>query len=232
MNRESFNDTTILLMNDSDVKKRKTLRCIKCNTQKNGKSCMDIKDPIFVSNCGSQIGQCYTSIIDGIVHRGCVGDDLFPNQPSIGNPKRLTHVCNNDRYCNQEKITDTCIICKGDTDECKKPTLAIEKICSFEQQGIGCFLRKSKSDSTYERGCLKNLSDNERIECNELASDYCQSCIGRNCNQKSELNQECYFCNGTRDRNCFEAVDKELSIMCISYSNRCLVGVDKEGTVW
>lgn len=229
MSHASFNENeTIWLMNETDYKNRKTLRCIKCNTQKNGKTCMEIKDPIFVSNCGSRIGQCYTSIIKGIVHRGCVGDDLFPDQPSTGNPDYLTHVCNNNRFCNQEKITDTCIICKGDTDECKKPTVAIEKTCSFEQQGVGCFLRKSGND-IYERGCLKDLSDSERIECSELGSDYCQDCTGRNCNLKSELYQECYFCNGTRDKNCFEAVDKELSIMCISYANRCLVGVDEKG---
>lgn len=225
---ESLNETTISLMDELADKKRKLLRCIKCTTQRNGKGCMDIKDPIFMPNCGSAIGQCYTSIIKGVLHRGCVGDDLFPDQPSTGNPAYLTHVCNNNRYCNQEKITDTCIICKGDSDDCKKPTLAIEKTCSFEQQGIGCFLKKS-SDGAYERGCLRDLSANERIECNKLGSDYCQSCYGRNCNLKSELNQECYYCNGTRDKNCFETVDKELSIMCISYNNRCLVGVDENG---
>lgn len=228
VSHDSSNDTTIWLMDGVADKKRKTFRCIKCTTQKNGKGCMDIKDPIFMPNCGTEIGQCYTSIIKGVVHRGCVGDDLFPDQPSTGNPDYLTHVCNNNRFCNQEKITDTCIICNGDADECKKPTLATEKTCSFEQKGIGCFLRKS-SQGTYERGCLRDLTDNERIECNRLGSDHCQSCYGRNCNIKSELTQECYYCNGTRDKNCFETVDKELTIMCISYNNRCLVGVDENG---
>lgn len=225
----SFNETAIWLMNTVNNDNPIKLRCIKCDTKKDGKNCMKVEDPIYLSNCASSFGQCYTTIIGGIVHRGCVGDELFPDQPSIGNPDYETHVCNDNRYCNQhENITDTCIICSGNTDECKKPTLTTERTCSFDQQGKGCFLRIQRN-GTYERGCAKDLSNDERNLCNRLGSDYCQSCIGRNCNKKSELYQQCYFCNGTNDKNCFETPDKRMTINCISYANRCLVGADANG---
>lgn len=227
ISRNPLNETTIRLLDAENDKPQNKFRCIKCNTLKD-KNCMEINDPIFFSNCISSFGQCYTAIIDGIVHRGCIGDDLFPDQPSIGNPKYETHVCNNDPYCNKEKITDTCIVCTGASSECAKPTLASEKSCSLDGQGVGCYLRKT-NNGDYERGCVKHLIDLERNECDRPGSDYCQRCVGRNCNKKSEFYQQCYFCNGANAKTCFDTVDKRMTTTCLSYSNRCLVGVDAEG---
>lgn len=202
-------------------------RCIKCNTNDDANNCTEISDMVLLANCTSSYGQCYTAIKGGIVHRGCVGDYLFPDPPSVGNSDYMTRVCNNDRYCNQENITDTCIICRFG---CTYPTLEDEKACSFDQDGAGCYLRK-RYNGDYERGCVKDLTEPELIECDRSGSDYCQRCVGRNCNKKKELYQTCYFCNGTYNKNCFGTVDKAkgATTTCTNYSNQCLVGVDAEG---
>lgn len=205
----------------------KFLPCVKCNSTAQGGRCIQIDNALFLSNCRKSIGQCYTAIIDGNVHRGCVGDDLFPDIESTGNKSISIKLCNNNRLCNQDKIVDTCICCRG--KECKSPTLEMERPCSLElSQGKGCYL-KEFSDKSYERGCIQELSDNEQEKCQEPGSSYCQSCPDRNCNQKLSFDQKCYYCNGTKERDCFEPKNQDVTITCIGYSSTCLVGVDGGG---
>lgn len=203
------------------------LPCVKCNSKEKGNMCMRIENTIYLSNCRSIFGQCYTTIIDGIVHRGCVGDDKFPDEASTADPPYPTIVCNDNRLCNQDRIEDTCIGCTGKT--CTKPTLEMEKACSLKPStATGCYLRIQKN-GIYERGCLQGLTPDEQIKCANIGASSCQSCFSQNCNQKAELYQTCNFCNGTRDRECHLPRDSAIAINCIGYSSRCLVGVDANG---
>lgn len=207
---------------------QKSLACVKCDSKTNGSDCMYADDMKYLGHCFNEIGQCYT-IIDnnGDVSRGCVGDEMVPDfQTSARKYSDSIKFCNNGRFCNQEMLLDTCIVCSG--AECAAPSLEMEKVCSFGLAPKGCYLKINSINNSYERGCLQRLLEKEQDECKEPGSKYCQSCSNRNCNQKVNFNQICHFCDGTSYSNCYREVNGATTT-CIGYSSICLTGNDGKG---
>lgn len=222
---EDFKDFSLQETNEEDLSKY--LPCIQCNSKMNGKGCLQIENPLFLSNCRKALGQCYTAIIDGHLYRGCVGDDLFPDRKSTANPSVPIKLCNDNRMCNQDTIVDTCIGCSG--KKCQSPTLDMERPCSLDPtHAKGCYL-KMLNEKSSDRGCMQDLAEKERNKCQKAGSNECQSCFDRNCNQKISFDQRCYYCNGTKETSCSEAKSQPVSITCIDYSSTCLVGIDEAG---
>lgn len=201
------------------------LPCVHCV----GDRCWQIENVTTAHHCESHPGQCYTALLRGKVFRGCVGDEFYEKMHKSIKREDMK-LCNNDRFCNQDTIVDACIHCDSETDEkCKNPTLGMVQACSLKStRGKGCYLKKL-SEKSYERGCLEDLAQVEQLKCKDPESTECQSCMDTNCNQKSVLNQKCFYCNGTIDSDCAEAKNQKVEITCLGYSSSCLVGVDNDG---
>lgn len=206
---------------------RKSLACVKCVSQTHGSDCMYGDGIKYLGNCFNDIGQCYTLILDGNVTRGCVGDELIPDQISAQKYSNSIKLCNSGTFCNQEKLLDTCIVCSG--IDCESPSLEMEKVCSYGPTSQGCYLKINSTNNLHERGCMEILSKEDQQKCHMPGSQYCQSCPKRNCNQKVNFNQVCNFCDGTRHKNCFLEVSDAATTTCIGYSSICLTGIDKNG---
>lgn len=203
-----------------------SLPCVKCDSRRDGNHCFDVKNIDYLDECFSKLGQCYIAIVSGDIVRGCVGDDQYPSEELIQQNEASVEICNDNRLCNEAKILDTCIVCSG--EECKAPSIDMKKGCSFGQTE-GCYLRRDQTEAT-DRGCVKDLALDEQEKCHRSRNQDCQVCFERNCNQKLNFNQKCYFCNGTEDIDCHEPVTvKHTTITCIDFSSTCLVGIDADG---
>ncbi|XP_031619226.1 uncharacterized protein LOC116338237 [Contarinia nasturtii] len=204
------------------------LKCIDCDSRIAGSRCFRLDNDDKIEHCASQFGLCYTSILNGEVLRGCIGDTVFKNITAYEFMIDSIKLCNNNHFCNQDKIEDTCLVCDG--YKCKIPMesnlLDMQRACSFGKKSSGCFL--SKYDD-YRRGCLVNLAEEKRAKCQTSISSKCQSCFTPNCNKKQDLHQQCYFCNGTTDPNCHLITSKHTKITCVGYTSQCLVGIDSNG---
>ncbi|XP_055295119.1 uncharacterized protein LOC129564893 [Sitodiplosis mosellana] len=202
--------------------------CVECDSRIDGNRCFHVTNIEQFNWCHSKIGQCYTTLINGEVVRGCVGDAVFPNTESTGLHHDTVKLCNNDALCNKKHILDTCIVCSGNNPECKTPNVNMEKACSLGKPS-GCYLKKE--ENTLKRGCLMGLNKKERSECLERGSRVCQSCNTPKCNRKVDFDQKCYYCNGTIDSdvNCHTANPNHVEITCIGYASICVVGIDAEG---
>lgn len=225
-----FNKAGSKSFDENDDYDKDALSCVECDTRIDGSRCYHVNNVDYVDTCHSKIGQCYTAILSGDVVRGCVGDDVFPNTESTTSTASTASrsitikLCNNDHLCNRENIEDTCIICSGKHRKCETPDLYMESACSFDKPS-GCYLKKS---GLFQRGCLKDLPEKERLECQE-GSRACQSCSTQNCNQKADFDQKCYYCNGTEDANCHTENVNHIEITCINYASVCVVGIDSKG---
>lgn len=177
---------------------------------------------------------CYTSIIDGKVFRGCVGDEIFPNKTSIRNCSHggKCEVCSGD-FCNKKLLTDTCIQCNSADHgaDCKNtPNLAMQVACTLQQSStkelsMGCYL--NVTGDTYTRGCVQDLNFSNRRLC-QRGMKGCQICTSANCNQKVDFNINCYECNGRNNKNC--ALGENMTeTPCNQYTKTCVTGIDGVG---
>lgn len=205
----------------------KSLACVKCDSGSHGSDCVHGDDMKYLGHCFNELGQCYTQIIDGNVTRGCVGDKLIPDQAYAKRHSNSVILCNHSRFCNKEKILDTCLVCSG--AECQLPSLKMERACSLGTESQGCYLKINSTINSYERGCMQNLSQIEREECQEHGSPHCQSCSKRNCNRKVNFKQTCHFCDGSVHKHCHVKEFNGTSVECIGYSSICLTGIDAQG---
>lgn len=180
--------------------------------------------------CKSALGICYTSIIDGGIVRGCVGDKLFPDTESIERcyAGLQCSICKESK-CNRIPASDTCIRCSSsDPDSaCRKnPGLDLKSVCTLSEKfKMGCYL--NVSGETYTRGCLKDLNFNDRSTCTDN-SNTCKSCNTPNCNRKADFKMKCYHCHGNEDADCAQAHDMA-EVSCNNYEKTCVTGINAFG---
>lgn len=87
-----------------------SLSCVDCDSRIIGNRCFQIDVLESVRTCHSEIGQCYTAILNGEVLRGCVGDVIFSDINSINLSENSIELCNNNHFCNQKDIEDSCYV--------------------------------------------------------------------------------------------------------------------------
>lgn len=195
-------------------------------------SCNSATDPDCISNphrgierdlCMSFDYRCYTKVTNGILERGCA-----PFFEDVCDNERNCEVCDGGNWCNNRTFHDTCIQCSGEYGCRHQPDPSLfTTICSLKsvENSEGCYL--AKSGKTYTRGCMEDLSDVDRIQC-QGQSDECQRCTSPNCNQKIDFNIDCYECNGKGNTRCARS-ENLTQISCDGYSKTCVTGIDGNG---
>lgn len=213
-NNVEIEDTDIEQPNDANSSntESKYFSCFDCDSRIIGSDCFRIDENKENDKCLSKIGLCYTSILNGAIARGCVGDTVFPTIESTYKYVNSIQLCNANHLCNQANIDDTCKFMKK-----------LEKrvrVCSLGKPS-GCYLKKSN-----ERGCLKDLTMDEQQLCQQPGTHECLSCFHTNCNDKNVIHQKCVYCNGTTDSTCGFTTFTKTDITCIGYDSYCLIGFD------
>lgn len=210
------------------------VKCFVCSSIGDGEMCVHSVSRNFL--CESPAGMCYTNIVDGKVHRGCVGDNMFPTENSIRKCADGVNceVCNYE-FCNQKILMDTCIQCNNadSGNECRdNPSLKMLAVCTMGQNSItnlssGCYL--VKTGGNYQRGCLQNLKPQDKKTC-ESQTNECKVCMTPNCNQKADFSLNCYECNGETDANCAEGENLK-QVSCNDFSDTCVTGIDRRNGI-
>lgn len=198
-----------------------------CGSTKSSIDCLTLDSNSVLSTCNSTLDKCYTIIVNDTVHRGCVGDDRFPDLHSIkkcSDPKQC-EICNSP-FCNGRSISDVCIKCNSMETSfgCKEdPFIGFTVACSLAQID-GCYLKVT--DNSYERGCIRDLNSNEQRHC-QKQSKHCQTCSFPNCNQKANFMTKCYECHSPTCVN--KAEHSRLQIDCEGLSESCATGISADG---
>lgn len=206
------------------------VQCISCSSQMTP-SC--VSGASENKTCKSYFDMCYTFIEGSSVQRGCRYDTTegFTNEHMQYNLEKLEYCYSyNDIPCNKNRIRDSCIVCNSNSNpNCRdKPELIDEQYCSLRSSdSMGCYLKESNGLIT--RGCIKHLNRVDRWACVNSSSESCQHCLGQNCNQKVDFEQECYLCDGSVDERCTVLGLTNKTMECSSYASTCLVGIDVNG---
>lgn len=210
------------------------LECYSCNSTKLPVDCLFIDDQSANSTCNSVLNRCYTIIVDDHIHRGCGGDERFPDLDSLQkcSDSAQCEICDNS-YCNQKTVPDICIKCNSSDSslDCAKDgngRTNLSVACSLGdlKQSQGCYLRVISD--TFTKGCMQHLDSTDQKLCREQ-SENCQSCTFPNCNRKVHFNTTCYECDEEIDATCLQKVKERTQISCKGYSKTCVAGTDVRG---
>lgn len=199
--------------------------------------CLDISKRRLTPTCNSEFNQCYTALVNNVVHRGCVSvnDPHFPNAESLwkcSNPAECK-ICNDSSNCNSNTVTDTCIQCKGfDPMSACHNDLTNDQIvaCSLRtdvKQLEVCYL--NVTGDTYIRGCMHDLDLSKQKVYTRTHNENCQSCKLPNCNRKEEFSTSCYECHGDIITQCLYGVKFAAQVNCNDYTKTCATGIDGNG---
>lgn len=126
-------------------------KCYACNSIIDGEYCINSSKLTYKNICNSHTGHCYTQVRDGVVERGCVGDEIVPNENICSKNPDTCESCSDD-ICNKEPIKPTiCFACNSTIDKtcANYPSFSMSVECpitSIHPQKCYHFINKTSGE--------------------------------------------------------------------------------------
>lgn len=180
-----------------------------CNNRKKFARCISRDSSLdgqlsYSKQCVKYDDACVLHIFNSaVLRRGCLSElatsittfiDLASDCETSINCEKCDEVNCNDRVVE----IDNCTVCSSINDpEClSNPTTEMTQICPLNLHRLGCY--RKEVDEVVTRGCVFNLSPEERVQCTDKENNVCKPCIGNACNSKVQF-QRCVECNSETD---------------------------------
>ncbi|XP_055308419.1 uncharacterized protein LOC129572481 [Sitodiplosis mosellana] len=227
------NDTCKICKGDTCNAKRSFEVCKTCSSR-NDEYC--ISKPWMASEriCPNYMDQCYVHVKKGIVQRNCIGEFFVT---TLGECINSVEDCTKSEYClpctgykcNGNAITpEVCIVCDSHQNAtCKSISMYQEQFftqeCPLSVEPQGCYHFVSKEDGRHIRGCVSQLSAEERKRYNEKNDEF-KICKGPKCNSQHGL-ERCLICNSTVNPDCATSPNSSYSKVCDNYKNMCFTQI-------
>lgn len=202
----------ILAMNEKLAKGAE--KCYNCDSPKDG-NCQAKQLLANLIKCKSSSSSCYAQIKNGIIRRGCIGDNFVPEENDCLTTDCI--LCNKSDGCNNKLVqTHVCISCDSTEDStCKtNSTFHVVESCPLSITSSGCYHSINQNEEQVKRGCATDLSKEERNDC-ESDSDECKICYGLYCNKRNS-SEQCIHCT-VEDPNCASKPNESMSKTCKQY---------------
>lgn len=194
-------------------------RCIQCVSNSSG-DCHQLTDKTPTKICPNYNDQCLTKISDdNVIERGCI-DQYYVCKDSSN-----CATCSNGSLCNNFTLTqDYCIKCHSRNDsKCHQKVDYIPKKCRLSLQSQGCFHSFRSFPATTIRGCMIDLSIDDRKSCRSGISS-CLWCMGSGCNIRNTFPM-CYSCSSETDEKCVHSLPITIMETCRHYNDECFTYV-------
>lgn len=189
-------------------------KCCNCDTSENN-NCQATQSLDNLITCKSSSSSCYAQIRNGILRRGCIGDNFVPEENDCLTTDCI--LCNESDGCNNKLVQDDiCISCDSTEDStCKtNTTFYVRESCPLSITSSGCYHSINQNEEQVKRGCAIDLSKEERNNC-ESDSNECKICHGLYCNNRNSFEQ-CIHCT-FEDPNCALKPNESMSKTCKEY---------------
>lgn len=156
--QEGKNDCVVCMGNYCN--KRTTFQnCYACNSEdSNSYECMNKPWLTASLTCSNYKDQCYTQYKDGIMKRGCTGDEVIPDPVKCTNDPEHCTLCSDTNACNEDRLyVTTCIYCDSTVDPtCATNTTFTEfKECPRSLHAQQCYHMIDAASGAHKRGELR-----------------------------------------------------------------------------
>lgn len=204
--------------------KKSFQECHVCDSNGDGRDCIDRANTMKKEMCPNYLDQCYTHLEKGVVKRGCIGDTVIPVSENCANDDRCQR-CDEGSGCNNRVFSfETCIVCDSKlNDSCRTMDVEIVEECELKSTQMGCYHFISQTDNDVRRGCMSNLKSDEIEKCRTNGTE-CKMCIGNNCNQKLTF-ETCHICDSADDKNCISDLTQMETSVCKQYNDVCFTHI-------
>lgn len=199
-------------------------RCFICTSANNELCLSDFER--FRSTCKHYNDQCFTSIENGIVTRGCLREHGVDFASQCKRNEDFCVICSYDS-CNKHQImSESCIQCNASSKiDCTSSTPEeldeMSDKCNYSLRALGCYSKRI-SENDIERDCTSNIVDQTiRYDCMSNNGN-CRRCDSMNCNRNRF--SACYSCD-----NCPAFNDQMILLECPIYFDSCVIFVNKTG---
>lgn len=203
-------------------------QCKVCNSTEN-LSCIRNAAAVSVGTvlCERYTDECVTHVADDVIVRGCAAEQSAAVQADCRSNPDLCEKCTGEA-CNA-KIVDGefCLTCDSTTDpNCRlQMSIGMRTQCSLAVAPLGCFHRVNEQNGVVRRGCISDLSADEKAECRADGAN-CKICRGNDCNQRPDF-PRCLACDSNTDPNCAAARNGTTAAIiattadCAEYTDDC-----------
>lgn len=192
-------------------------RCLVCNSSVDGIMCVENPQEIQSKSCQSE---CYMHVKDGIVVRGCVGDEFIKESTDCMN-RDVCKLCSDKENCNNDKIkAERCMVCdSNENSNCKTNLTNLNAVyCPLAARWMGCYHLINAEQ--IKRGCMSQLPKSELRKCRGNVGGLCKFCFGENCNRRNSFTK-CFNCNSMSDPHCISNNGSIEIKVCRSYKDDC-----------
>lgn len=222
------NETCMTCIGQKDCNRKETFQsCFFCKSSENDTNCVIKPNLSDTIRCDYYLDECYTLVENGVVSRGCIGDDTVIDVANCTNDFRCQR-CSGIAGCNNDVIkAEMCIVCDSSDDpSCRtNSTFSTYTECPLTATPIGCYHFVDKKTAAVRRGCMSTLSETEKRNCRKNSAE-CKICVGEKCNSKRAF-ENCYSCNSLSDPNCIWNYDPIEIKVCNAYDDQCYTLIDK-----
>lgn len=150
------NSTCKMCFGDKCNKKATFQTCYACQSEINRDRCLNSPKLSKEITCSHYMDHCYSTVADGLVIRGCTGDETVPTVEKCNANSEICKHCSADRPCNIETIEPiTCVSCDSLVD----PTCAtnttfdvIESCPALNLLTQRCYHYINKTSGQHKRG--------------------------------------------------------------------------------
>lgn len=227
-------ETCKFCFGDNCNKKIDFERCIYCNSDEDGENCKTKAWRIDRKICKHYMDECFTYVNDGVVTRGCLSE--FSSDKENCTNKDTCRRCSNGSGCNAVPIEiESCISCDSNNDSNCKSSVTLEntEICPQKTINLlGCFHFINETNGHTKRGCVTNLSTNDRRLATKQQNQW-KYCIGNdNCNSRVTFSK-CFYCNSQIDSDCISnpTVSPSSIKLCNEYDDSCFSFIGSHSVV-
>lgn len=163
--------------------------------------------------------QCYTSVIDDTIRRGCVGDDFIADADACSNDSNC-ELCSSSTRCNSHRIDyEKCFSYELSENVPPDVPATLTKVCPLGVRPMGCYHQVLPLEKKIRKGCVIELAEDVRQMC-RANGDFCKTCFTDICNFRGVL-QTCVTCDSASNPKCLAPDESVPSKHCSDYNDKC-----------
>ncbi|XP_053685656.1 uncharacterized protein LOC128735186 [Sabethes cyaneus] len=217
-------DSSCILCSGDGCNRERWHKCHQCSRTTNNRCYAAPRRVLFCRHYRDGNG-CFAKLVGDNLIRGCQSDPEEAQNPCAKNKYCVSctgEACNDQSFDDLKAVT-RCIQCKEGEFRCVAGNPANSECDEREDR---CYIKMWK-EGELDRGCVKKLSEEEQIRCNDESDRSCYSSSGKQCNTHRWL--KCFHCSPGENPPCEEEqTNTTLSSYCANFqlNDACYAKMD------
>lgn len=214
-------------MGDNCNSEVKPLSCLACQSNiysKNTAHCLSDLSSVQKKSCSQYNDKCYTHVSQWNVKRGCLSEASENIHSDCMSKTGQCELCDSPDGCNEDKYEyEVCYAIQYNRNTSIDLSPKYSKRCNLKAIHEGCYHFEDQATGMIEKGCVADLSENERSKYAGMPENYFKTCTDKLCNDRQSF-LSCFTCssNDASDYCVTNMHDVPLQ-MCGSYNDQCFI---------